>query len=168
MDLHVQDIALTTHETYDCSVLAAHLGPLTVRRLRYFGCCAELILRRPWMPGDTDIEQLNLIFQRLGTPSEAIWPGVSGLPQYVEFVPINKPSLKTLFPKVRWFCTFAIDLDLSCNLIPQQKFASRSHCSTLILPTNLVTVLTSLSCLCKHHTTLPFTFVYPPHKTSSS
>jgi hypothetical protein len=61
---------------------------------------AELLLRKPWMPGMSDIEQLSLIFQNLGTPSEAVWPGAKGLPNYVEFQATPAPPLKSIFPKV--------------------------------------------------------------------
>lgn len=65
--------------------------------------CAELLLRKPWMPGSSDIEQLSLIFQSLGTPTEASWPGLSALPNYVEFQQTPPPPLKTIFPKVPLF-----------------------------------------------------------------
>jgi len=50
------------------------------------GCVfAELMLRTPYFPGDTDIDQLSKIFTALGTPSEEIWPGVTSLPDYVPY-----------------------------------------------------------------------------------
>lgn len=48
----------------------------------------------------TDIEQLSMIFQNLGTPSEASWPGVQALPNYLEFQRTQPPPLKSIFPKV--------------------------------------------------------------------
>lgn len=56
-------------------------------------------MRRPWFPGDTDIDQLGKIFQSLGTPSEESWPGVKLLPNYLEFHKVSPPPLKSLFPK---------------------------------------------------------------------
>jgi cyclin-dependent kinase 7 len=44
---------------------------------------AELILRTPFLPGNTDVHQLELITQAVGTPTEENWPGVSRLPDYV-------------------------------------------------------------------------------------
>jgi cyclin-dependent kinase 7 len=39
------------------------------------GCIfAELMLRVPFMAAESDMEQLNMIFSALGTPSEADWP----------------------------------------------------------------------------------------------
>lgn len=44
---------------------------------------AELILRTPFLPGNTDVHQLELIAQAVGTPTEDNWPGVSKLPDYI-------------------------------------------------------------------------------------
>lgn len=39
------------------------------------GCIlAELLLRVPFLPGDSDLDQLTRIFQVFGTPSEEDWP----------------------------------------------------------------------------------------------
>jgi cyclin-dependent kinase 7 len=39
------------------------------------GCIfAELLLRNPYLPGNTDMDQLETMFRALGTPSEAEWP----------------------------------------------------------------------------------------------
>ena len=46
---------------------------------------AELMLRVPYVPGISDIDQLSKIFTALGTPSEDTWPGVGSLPDYIEF-----------------------------------------------------------------------------------
>ncbi|KAF3906248.1 hypothetical protein ABW20_dc0102264 [Dactylellina cionopaga] len=42
----------------------------------------ELMLRTPFLPGNSDLHQLELICQALGTPTEDNWPGVSTLPGY--------------------------------------------------------------------------------------
>ncbi|CUS09125.1 unnamed protein product [Tuber aestivum] len=44
---------------------------------------AELLLRVPFLPGDSDVHQLKLIATALGTPTEQNWPGVTKLPEYV-------------------------------------------------------------------------------------
>ena len=46
---------------------------------------AELIIRGPFMPGGTDINQLELICDAIGTPMEENWPGVTKLPDYVKY-----------------------------------------------------------------------------------
>ncbi len=39
------------------------------------GCIfAELMLRTPYLPGETDMDQLKTIFRALGTPTEEDWP----------------------------------------------------------------------------------------------
>lgn len=43
---------------------------------------AELIIRAPYLPGATDIDQVKLICEAIGTPTEEIWPGVTKLPGY--------------------------------------------------------------------------------------
>ena len=54
------------------------------------GCVfAELILRTPYLPGDSDIDQIDRISKALGTPTEENWPGVSKLEAYVPPAPNN-------------------------------------------------------------------------------
>ncbi|KAI9839668.1 MAG: hypothetical protein M1819_002294 [Sarea resinae] len=48
---------------------------------------AELLLRTPFLPGNTDLHQMELICQAIGTPTEENWPGVSKLPDYVAGTP---------------------------------------------------------------------------------
>ncbi|KAJ1658024.1 TFIIH complex serine/threonine-protein kinase subunit kin28 [Dispira simplex] len=62
------------------------------------GCVfAELMLRTPYLPGETDMEQLDTIFRALGTPTEEDWPSHTQLPDYVQFKHYPKTSLQTLF-----------------------------------------------------------------------
>uniref|UniRef100_A0A6F9D9P4 [RNA-polymerase]-subunit kinase n=1 Tax=Phallusia mammillata TaxID=59560 RepID=A0A6F9D9P4_9ASCI len=50
------------------------------------GCIlTELLLRVPFLPGDSDLDQLSKIFETLGTPTEAMWPGMTQLPDYIVF-----------------------------------------------------------------------------------
>jgi len=45
------------------------------------GCIfAELLLRRPFLPGNSDINQLDTIFRVFGTPNETNWPDHRALP----------------------------------------------------------------------------------------
>jgi len=47
------------------------------------GCIfSEMVSGRPIFPGSTNEEQTVLIWQILGTPTEAVWEGVSRLPEY--------------------------------------------------------------------------------------
>eukprot|EP00743_Colponemidia_sp_Colp-15_P006981 GILK01007533.1.p1 GENE.GILK01007533.1~~GILK01007533.1.p1 ORF type:complete len:326 (-),score=37.14 GILK01007533.1:270-1247(-) len=62
------------------------------------GCIfAELMLRTPYLPGDSDIDQLAKIFAALGTPNEDIWPGLTSLPDYVPFTEFPPTPFKALF-----------------------------------------------------------------------
>jgi cyclin-dependent kinase 7 len=59
------------------------------------GCIfAELLLRRPYFAGTTDLDQLSKVFSALGTPTEADWPGHRTLPDFVECVGASLPSTK--------------------------------------------------------------------------
>lgn len=42
----------------------------------------ELLLRTPWLAGNSDVEQMDKIAQAVGTPTEANWPDVTTLPGY--------------------------------------------------------------------------------------
>ncbi|KAI5279606.1 TFIIH complex serine/threonine-protein kinase subunit kin28 [Ascosphaera acerosa] len=44
---------------------------------------AELLHRTPFCPGHTDVDQIAKICAALGTPTEAVWPGVTSLPYYM-------------------------------------------------------------------------------------
>ena len=43
---------------------------------------AEMLNNAPLWPGDSEVDELCKIFTTLGTPSEALWPGVSALPDF--------------------------------------------------------------------------------------
>ena len=60
----------------------------------------ELLLRRVWLPGTSDINQLSKIFSARGRP-EVLWPAASELPSYVPFRPMPAPPpLSEQFPDV--------------------------------------------------------------------
>lgn len=65
------------------------------------GCIfAEMILRRPFLRGDSEIDQLYRIFNVFGTPSDTRWPGVSQLDAYKPVFPQWNPKpLPDLFVK---------------------------------------------------------------------
>ncbi|KAJ3378177.1 Cyclin-dependent kinase catalytic subunit [Entophlyctis sp. JEL0112] len=57
------------------------------------GCIfAELALKQPLFPGDSEIDEIFRIFRVLGTPDEEIWPGVSQLPDYKSTFPQWRPK----------------------------------------------------------------------------
>ncbi|KAJ3191181.1 TFIIH complex serine/threonine-protein kinase subunit kin28 [Irineochytrium annulatum] len=64
------------------------------------GCIfAELLLRTPYLAGDSDIGQLQTIFKALGTPTEEEWPGLNDLPdkKTLQFENYPKQPMKALF-----------------------------------------------------------------------
>lgn len=65
------------------------------------GCIfGELLKMEPMFPGKSEPNQLNLIFQSLGTPNDRIWPGYSQLPMLQKMTPfVDYPvnRLKTKF-----------------------------------------------------------------------
>lgn len=62
------------------------------------GCIlAELLLRVPLFPGESDLDQLMKIFQVLGNPTEDNWPGLKSLSDYVEFKTFPPVPLKNIF-----------------------------------------------------------------------
>jgi cyclin-dependent kinase 2 len=57
----------------------------------------ELFYGRPLFQGDCQVQTLFLIFSRLGTPNENIWPGVSEVPDYkTEFPKFKKTGFEDL------------------------------------------------------------------------
>lgn len=62
------------------------------------GCIlAELLLRVPFLPGETDLDQLSQIFKVLGSPSEEDWPHVSTLPHFVQFKSMPAIPFRDIF-----------------------------------------------------------------------
>ncbi|PWN52827.1 putative KIN28-cyclin-dependent ser/thr protein kinase [Violaceomyces palustris] len=62
------------------------------------GCIfAELMLRTPYLPGESDADQLTTIFKALGTPSEKDWPQHKSLPDSVQFEQYPRQPLGYLF-----------------------------------------------------------------------
>lgn len=59
---------------------------------------AELLLRRPFLQGTSDIDQLGKIFAAFGTPTSSQWQDMTCLPDYVEYQYVPAPPLRSLFP----------------------------------------------------------------------
>lgn len=58
------------------------------------GCIfAELMLRIPYLPGESDMDQLKTIFRALGTPTEEDWPVSSFSVPFI--LPLTFPSSGT-------------------------------------------------------------------------
>lgn len=62
------------------------------------GCIlAELLLRAPFLPADSDLGQLSKIFETLGTPTVEDWPGMKDLNDFVEFKKFPRIPLPEIF-----------------------------------------------------------------------
>ncbi|GAA5999674.1 CDC2/CDK family serine/threonine-protein kinase [Rhodotorula paludigena] len=62
------------------------------------GCIfAELMLRVPFMAAESDMDQLNMIFTALGTPTEQDWPGFTKLSSSAQFEKKPRSDLGMLF-----------------------------------------------------------------------
>ncbi|KZS07948.1 Cyclin-dependent kinase 7 [Daphnia magna] len=62
------------------------------------GCImAELLLRVPFLPGESDLDQLTRIFSTMGTPTEDNWPGLHSLPDFVQFKAFPVIPLRHIF-----------------------------------------------------------------------
>ncbi|KAJ3261780.1 Cyclin-dependent kinase 2 [Boothiomyces macroporosus] len=66
------------------------------------GCIfAEMVMKAPLFPGDSEIDQLFRIFRILGTPNEEVWPGSTQLPDFKETFPHwSAKPFSTVFPKL--------------------------------------------------------------------
>lgn len=53
---------------------------------------AEMVARAPLFPGDSEIDEIFRICRLLGTPTDAIWPGVQALPDYKSTFPQWAPK----------------------------------------------------------------------------
>ncbi|TXG51389.1 hypothetical protein EZV62_023913 [Acer yangbiense] len=63
------------------------------------GCIfAELLNRRPFLQGTSDMDQLGKIFAALGTATPSQWPDLAYLPDYVEYQYVAAPPFRSLFP----------------------------------------------------------------------
>lgn len=73
------------------------------------GCIfAEMAMRQPLFPGDSEIDEIFRIFRVLGTPNEDIWPGVSNLPDYKPTFP--QWSAQDLHKAIPNLDSYGIDL----------------------------------------------------------
>ena len=102
------------------------------------GCIfAELMLRKPYLPGDSDLEQLKLICKALGTPTRESWPGIDSLPDWVELPLYGKPNLSMQFSAAS---ADAIDLlSRLLELVPANRITARDvgkwfNCNNLLGP----------------------------------
>jgi cyclin-dependent kinase 7 len=88
---------------------------------------AELIIRTPFVPGDTDLDQLDKICQAIGTPTEQNWPGVTELPHYVNMRVGTQQPIRGRDFFLRTFGTVGadgVDLLMSTLILDPRKRAT--------------------------------------------
>uniref|UniRef100_A0A8C9DJR6 Cyclin dependent kinase 10 n=1 Tax=Prolemur simus TaxID=1328070 RepID=A0A8C9DJR6_PROSS len=95
---------------------------------RAVGCIlAELLAHKPLLPGTSEIHQIDLIVQLLGTPSENIWPGFSKLPLVGQYSLRKQPynNLKHKFP---WLSEAGLRLVNFLFMYDPKKRATAGDC----------------------------------------
>ncbi|PRT56535.1 Serine/threonine-protein kinase KIN28 [Wickerhamiella sorbophila] len=78
---------------------------------------AELMLRVPYLAGQTDEEQLEITFKALGTPLPSQWKGVDALPEYRKFSTPRHPAPTRQQLQELFSAASDAALDLMCSMI---------------------------------------------------
>ncbi|XP_019727293.1 cyclin-dependent kinase 10 isoform X1 [Hippocampus comes] len=92
------------------------------------GCIlAELLAHKPLLPGTSEIQQLDLIVQLLGTPNETIWPGFSDLPLIGQYS-LRKQPYNNLKNKFTWLSEAGHRLLNLLFMYNPQRRASAKDC----------------------------------------
>lgn len=92
------------------------------------GCIlGELLSHKPLVPGRSEIHQLDLIIELLGTPNDIIWPGFSALPVLKSFTLRQQPynNLKHTFP---WLSAAGLRLLNFLFMFDPKKRATADEC----------------------------------------
>lgn len=92
------------------------------------GCIlGELLDHKPLLPGRSEINQLELIINLLGTPNDHIWPGFSELPTLQDFTLKQQPynNLKHKFP---WLSAAGLRLLNFLFMYDPNKRATADEC----------------------------------------
>ena len=90
---------------------------------------AELILRFPYVAGNTDLHQLELICNAIGTPTDENWPGVSKLEGFLKFdQTIQVPVRGKDFYLSTFGTVGSVGVDLLMSMItldPRRRYTAR-------------------------------------------
>ena len=110
------------------------------------GCLvAELLRGAPILPGNTEIEQVDLIFALCGSPSVASWPSGPSLPLWETFCDAEDDSVKERSLRDRFSSFDAEALDLVDSILqcdPSSRLSasealSRPYCRDAPRPSEL-------------------------------
>eukprot|EP00929_Paragymnodinium_shiwhaense_P102861 TRINITY_DN66083_c0_g1_i1.p1 TRINITY_DN66083_c0_g1~~TRINITY_DN66083_c0_g1_i1.p1 ORF type:complete len:390 (+),score=71.47 TRINITY_DN66083_c0_g1_i1:73-1242(+) len=92
------------------------------------GCnFGELLDKKPLLPGKSEVNQLQLICELLGTPSPKIWPGLTDLPLFKRLVslpPCDYNNLRVKFPDAPDSCLELLNRMLTFN--PSKRITAAS------------------------------------------
>lgn len=92
------------------------------------GCIlGELLGHKPLMPGTTEIAQLEMVIDLLGTPSEAIWPEFSKLPALKHFTLKSQPY-NNLKQRFQWLSAAGLRLLNFLFMYDPKKRATSEEC----------------------------------------
>ncbi|KAG5980015.1 hypothetical protein E4U55_004469 [Claviceps digitariae] len=88
---------------------------------------AELVLRAPFLPGNNELDQIKMICEAIGTPSEDNWPGVTKLPEFT--VPGQHPVHGKDWYEMRFGTVGSDGVDLlmkTLSLDPKKRITARA------------------------------------------
>ncbi|XP_067651255.1 cyclin-dependent kinase 10-like [Haliotis asinina] len=92
------------------------------------GCIfGELLAHRPLLPGRSEIQQIDLIVDMFGTPTDAIWPGFSELPA-LENITLRKQPYNNLRHTFPWLSDSGIRLLNFLFMFDPAKRATAEDC----------------------------------------
>ncbi|KAF9762195.1 putative serine/threonine-protein kinase KIN28 like protein [Nosema granulosis] len=103
------------------------------------GCIfAELLLRVPLFAGESDLEQLNLIYKVWGTPNEEEWDSMRDLPGFMEFSKKPGIEIQSLFSAaspdtldlMKKFFIFNPEYRINCEKALEHEYFSNSPSPT--------------------------------------
>ena len=92
------------------------------------GCIlGELLAHHPLLPGRSEIQQIDLIIDLLGTPNDSIWPGFSRLPA-IQKCSLKKQPYNNLRHKFSWLSDAGIRLLNFMFMFDPDKRATACDC----------------------------------------
>jgi negative regulator of PHO system len=110
-------------------LLGAHASDPSVDMYSAGTVIAELVTGQPILPGTNLLDQLSLVFDLLGTPTDATWPGAKDMPDYGKLKFTTRPSPQswatTALPRVVECPELPDLLSKLVTLDPQKRISSR-------------------------------------------
>ncbi|XP_038070477.1 cyclin-dependent kinase 10-like isoform X3 [Patiria miniata] len=92
------------------------------------GCIlGELLANQPLLPGTSEIQQIQLIIDLLGTPNDSIWPGYSSLPMLEKYT-LKKQPYNNLKHRFSWLSQAGLRLLNNLFMYNSTKRATAQDC----------------------------------------